>query len=210
MLPKKKRTLKKNTELYNYYYKKSGFYKTLLKSVLKLSITVVVVIALFIFVTNYLIDDLEGSFIALVESVPHWSVYVMFFFTDSILLSIVPPDLFILWADSFQLKFLVLFFLGAVSYGAGIFAYFIGTRIADIPVVNSWLNRKFNHLTRSVNKWGGAFIIVAAVLPIPWGPALIVSGMMKYSFRYLLLFSLARFARFFLYGLILFNVVDVF
>jgi hypothetical protein len=207
---KKRRSFKKNTELYHYYYKRTGFYRTLIMSVLKLSLTVVAIIAGFIIVSNYLLDDLEGTFVALVEAVPLWSVYVVFFLAESILLSLVPPDLFILWADSFEWKFLVLLFLGIVSYAAGVFSYFIGTKIASIPRVHKWLTKKFSGLIRSVNKWGGAFIIVAAILPIPWSPALIVTGMMGYSFKNMLLFSISRFARFFLYGAILFNVVDVF
>lgn len=210
MKEKRRRTFKKNTELYNYYYKKSGFYKTLLRSVLKLSLGVVLFIAAFVVITNFLIDDLEGTFIEIVESVPQWMVYVFFFLSDSVLLSIVPPDLFILWADSFENKFLVLFFLGLVSYGAGLFSYLIGTQIAAIRVVNNWLMKKMTHLVRSVNKWGGAFVIIAAVLPIPWSPALIVTGMMRYSFQSLMIVALARFFRFYIYGLILFNAIDVF
>lgn len=210
MKDRKKRTLKKNTELYNYYYKKSGFYKTLLKSVLKLSFGVVLFVAAFVLVTNFLIDDLEGTFISVVESVPFWMVYVMFFLSDSVLLSIVPPDLFILWADSFDHKFLILFFLGLVSYGAGLFSYFIGLKISNIPVVNKWLKNKFATLVKSVHKWGGAFVIVAAVLPVPWSPALIVTGMMRYSFVNLSLVALTRFIRFYIYGLILFNAIDIF
>lgn len=207
---KRKRSFRQNTEIYNYYYKRTGFYKTLVKSVLKLAFGIVLFFAVFIILSEFIIDDLEGTFIRMTETVPQFLVYVMFFLSDSVFLSIVPPDLFILWADSFENGFLVLLLLGLISWGAGVFSYYLGNRIAQIPKVNNWLHKRFPGLIKSVSKWGGAFIIVAAILPIPWSPALIVTGMLEYPFVKMLYFSISRFARFIIYGLILFNVVDIF
>ncbi len=209
MPTKKKRTIRKNSELYHYYYKRTGFYKTLFFSVLKLSAGIVFLIAAFVILSNYMID-LETTFINVVETVPRWFVFVLFFASDSLLLSIVPPDLFILWADSFDHKFLILLTLGSISYAAGIFSYFLGKWIALIPTVHRWISKKLHKLMNSVNKWGGAFLIVAALLPIPWSPALIVTGMLNYKFKNMLLVTLARFVRFFIYGAVLFNVIDIF
>jgi hypothetical protein len=207
---KRKRTLKKNTELYNYYYKKTGFYSVLFNGFVRLVLAIAIVILTFILLSEFLIFDFKDIFINIVENVPHWMVYVLFFLSDSLLLSIVPPDLFILWADSFENNFLILFLLALVSYAAGITSYFFGRRIGAIPSVYRWLNRRFSKLTRSVNKWGGAFIMIAAILPIPWSPAMIVTGIMNYSLKMLLLVALTRFARFFLYGFFLFRMIDIF
>jgi len=207
---KKKRSLRQNTELYNYYYKKTGFYKTLILSVLKLTIGIALLIAALFVLSEFLFEDLENTFVMLSDKVPQIVVYLMFFLSDSVFLSLVPPDLFILWADSFDNGFMVLLLLGLISYCAGVFSYYLGSKIARFPKVNKWLHKRFPGLFRSVNKWGGAFIIIAAVLPIPWSPALIVTGMLGYPFVKMLYFAITRFARFVLYGLVLFNVVDVF
>lgn len=207
---KKRRTLKKNTELYNYYYRKTGFYRVLLKGFTRLLIAIAIIILTFIMLSEFLIFDFKDVFVSVVESVPHWMVFVLFYLSDSVLLSIAPPDLFILWADSFENKFLVLFMLALLSYAAGITSYFIGKRIGSIPAVRRWINLRFSRLVKSVNKWGGGFIIVAAILPIPWSPALIVTGILNYSLKMLLIVALTRFARFFLYGYFLFRIFDIF
>lgn len=206
---KKKRSVLRNSELYHYYYVRTGFYKTLIKNVLKMSIGIVALIAAFVILSNYMLD-LEETFVRVVDAVPVWTVYVLFFLSDSIFLSLIPPDLFLIWAGSFENQFLVLFFLGVVSYGAGLFSYYIGKSLRRIPRVDRWLRRKFAGLLKSVRKWGGAFIVIAAILPIPWSPALIVAGMMDYPRKLMFLFTLTRFGRIFLYGAILFNVVDIF
>jgi hypothetical protein len=209
MSQKKKRTFFKNTELYHYYYIKSGFYKALFFNVLKMSVGVAVVIVAFVLVTEYMLD-FEERFQRLVEVVPPWVVYGVFFFSDSVLLSIVPPDLFIIWAESFEYKYLALLCLGTISWCAGIFSFFIGKRLRKMPFINRWLLKRFSGLIRSVNKWGTAFIIIAALLPIPWSPALIVAGLMNYPQKRMLLVTLTRYVRIFLYGIVLYNVIDIF
>jgi membrane protein YqaA with SNARE-associated domain len=206
---KKKRNLVKNSELYHYYYKKTGFYKTVTINVLKLSLIIVLIILALIILNHYLID-IESTFISFVEKVHYIFVFILFFLSDSILLSLIPPDIFILWAESFENKFLILFFLGISSYLSGILSYYIGYKISNIKKVNNWLNIKYKPIVKSVKKWGGAFIAVAAIFPIPWSPALIITGMLKYPFTTMLLFALFRFARFFIYGAVLFNVVNIF
>lgn len=207
---KRKRTLRENTELYNYYYRKSGFYKVLVRSLIRLAIAVVIILVAIAFVNEFLIFDFKNLFLSLVESVPAWVVFVMFFISDSLLLSIVPPDLFIVWADSAEFEILFLIILGLISYAAGLFSYYIGKCISKMPKVNDWLNIRFSKLLKSVNKWGGAFIVIAALLPLPWSPALIVTGMMNYPLKKTALFALTRFFRFFMYGFFLFRIITVF
>jgi len=206
---KKKRNLLKNSELYHYYYKKTGFYKTITINVFKLSFFIVLTILALIILNNYLLD-METIFLSVVEKTHAVFVFIFFFLSDSILLSLIPPDIFILWAESFENKFWVLFLLAITSYLAGIFAYYIGYKISNIKKVENWLNIRFNPIVKSVKKWGGAFIVIAAILPIPWSPALIVSGMLRYPFSIMLLFALFRFARFFIYGAVLFNFINIF
>ncbi len=206
---RKKRTFFKSTELYHYYFKRSGFYRTLFFNVLRMSVGVVILIAAFILVTEYMLD-FEEKFQRLVEVVPPWVVYAIFFLSDSVFLSIVPPDLFIIWAESFEYKFLALFYLGTVSWMAGVLSYFIGKWLANIPFISRWLHRRFSGLMKSVKKWGTAFIIIAALLPIPWSPALIVAGMMNYPLKRMLWVTLTRYIRIFLYGIVLYSAIDIF
>ena len=54
---------------------------------------------------------------------------------------------------------------------------------------------------------GGFLIVVGALLPIPFSIISIAAGIINYKFRNYLLFGLLRFVRFYLYAIVIFNVI---
>jgi uncharacterized membrane protein YdjX (TVP38/TMEM64 family) len=61
-----------------------------------------------------------------------------------------------------------------------------------------------------VRKWGGAFIVIAALFPFtPFSMVVIAIALLHYPFRLFLLFALARLIRFNLMGVFYFNLVNI-
>jgi membrane protein YqaA with SNARE-associated domain len=58
-----------------------------------------------------------------------------------------------------------------------------------------------------LKSWGGFIIIVAALLPLPYSTMCLGAGMLKYSFKSLLLLGMFRIVRFFAYAAVLYQVV---
>ena len=61
---------------------------------------------------------------------------------------------------------------------------------------------------KNTRKWGGFIIVVGALLPVPFAMTSMAAGLIKYRFRTYLLFGLLRFARFYLYAIAIFNIVQ--
>ena len=97
--------------------------------------------------------------------------------------------------------------LAALSYLGGIFSFFIGKAIANMPTVYDYLEVKMQKHVKMIRKWGGFLIVVGALLPIPFSMTSIAAGAIQYSFKNYLLFGLIRFLRFYLYALVIFNIL---
>ena len=61
---------------------------------------------------------------------------------------------------------------------------------------------------KNTSKWGGFLILAGALLPIPFSITCLTAGMIKYSFKNVVLFGLFRFARFAIYAVAIFQMVD--
>jgi membrane protein YqaA with SNARE-associated domain len=128
------------------------------------------------------------------------------FFASESLLGLVPPEIFIAWADKTTSPIFFLSMLAILSYLGGIISYFIGRTISKIPSVYEYFSIKMNKQVKMIRKWGGFLIVVGALLPIPFSMTSIAAGLIHYQFKYYLLFGLLRFVRFYLYALVIFNV----
>ncbi|MCB0803730.1 MAG: VTT domain-containing protein, partial [Flavobacteriales bacterium] len=102
--------------------------------------------------------------------------------------------------------YLMVFFLGCLSYLGGVFSYFIGNGIGKLPKVDKWLKKKFVEHFDKIRKWGGVLIIFAALFPLPFSPICMVAGMVRFPLPAFFTLALFRFARFFGYALVLFHV----
>ncbi|HSO88014.1 MAG TPA: VTT domain-containing protein, partial [Draconibacterium sp.] len=99
-----------------------------------------------------------------------------------------------------------LFVLATMSYIGGIISYFLGNRLFLIPVVKNHIENKIAKHISNLRKWGGFFVFVGAMLPIPHSVVSLASGLIKYNFRHYLLWALFRYARFALYALVVFQI----
>ena len=102
---------------------------------------------------------------------------------------------------------LFLFALASASYLGGIVSYFIGMRISLMPAVRKHIERKIKQHIINLRKWGGVFIVLGAISPIPHSIVSIGAGLINYKFKYYLLWSLFRYLRFVVYFLIILQVL---
>ena len=191
--------------VYHVYYRRSGLYKFLLSNLLKILGVFAVFVVVAYLIESYVID-LDSLGPKVFSKFPTPFVYMVFFITET-LLGLLPPEVFILWAQQFDNSFWVLLYLAIDSYLAGITAYWLGYLLRRIPRLKSYLDRKFAiHLGR-IKKWGGIIVILAALFPLPWGVISLLSGMLKFPFKNFVLFALARLFRFHIYALAIYNVI---
>lgn len=201
---RRKKNFKEKVNLYHFYYKKKGVYSFLLKNSIKIIIGLAVLVGVVLFVKS-LIPDFDESFQALLEKFDTLPVLLLFTVSET-LLGLIPPDIFIVWAQKFDVPYLMVFFLGCLSYLGGVLSYGIGNRIGHIPKVDKWVKKKFVEHFDKIRKWGGVLIIFAALFPLPFSPICMVAGMVRFPLPAFFTLALFRFARFFGYAVVLFQL----
>ena len=129
-----------------------------------------------------------------------------FFLASEAVLGIIPPEVFIAWASKSANPWLFLFILATISYVGGIISYLIGNRLFLIPSIKNHIENKIAIHIVNLRKWGGLFVLLGAISPIPHSLVSLASGLIKYNFKYYLIWSLFRYARFVIYALVIFKV----
>ena len=200
-----KQSIKKSRiQLLHQYYSYTGFY-SFVKSSLGKAIMPIVVFIVALWIIHAFVIDFNDLFTSITTTYSPIVILSVFFASESIL-GLIPPEIFIAWADKTQTPIFYLSLLAILSYAGGIVSYFMGRAIAIIPSVYQYLEVKMQKHVKMIRKWGGFLIVVGALLPIPFSLTSIASGLIKYDFKYYLLFGLLRFLRFYLYALVIFNV----
>ena len=149
----------------NYCYQYTGFYDFVWKSILKaLPIIIVLVAALYIFNHFFSIND---ALVQITETLAAWGVLSVFFVSETFL-GLIPPEIFIAWSAKMDMPWLLLSFLGFLSYFGGLLSYWIGNAITKIPYVHTYLEVKMAKQLKNSKKWGGFLIVVGAMLPLPF------------------------------------------
>jgi membrane protein YqaA with SNARE-associated domain len=101
---------------------------------------------------------------------------------------------------------LFLFILASLSYLGGIIAYIAGQKLILIPAIKNHIENKIvKHIT-NLRKWGGLFVFIGAMLPLPHSIVSLACGLIKYKFKNYLLWALFRYLRFILYALVIFQI----
>ena len=205
MKEKAKSKKKSRIRLLHQYYSYTGFYKFVWMSIKKAVLPIVLFVGA-LFAIDYYLLDIEDMLIIITETYAPIEILSIFFISES-LLGLVPPELFIAWAGKSSSPFLFLTFLAVASYLGGIVSYYIGIAITKIPAVHHQMEVKLAKHINNTRKWGGFLIIVGALLPIPFAMTSIAAGIIKFPFSSYLIFGLLRFARFYLYALVIFEMV---
>ena len=199
-----KSKLGKRLSLINRYFKITQFYSFIKSTAFKGAIVAIIFILLLLFVDSFILDI--GSLLTnLVETCSPLVIFSVFLLSES-LLGLLPPEIFIAWASKSSNSYLNLFLLSSISYIGGIISYFIGNRLFLIPSVKDHIELKIAKHIINLRKWGGIFVFLGAVSPIPHSIVSMACGLIKYNFKYYLLWSLFRFVRFLIYALVIFQV----
>ena len=187
------------------YYKITRFY-SFLKNTAYQAFFMIVIFVLLLMAVNYFITDINLLLNNIFEAYSPKIIVLSFFISESIL-GLIPPEIFILWSSKSDSPILFLFALASASYLGGIVSYFIGMRISLMPAVRKHIERKIKQHIINLRKWGGVFIVLGAISPIPHSIVSIGAGLINYKFKYYLLWSLFRYLRFVVYFLIILQVL---
>lgn len=201
----KSKKKKSRIRLLHQYYSYTGFYKFVWRSVKKAIIPILLFLAA-IFVLDRYVFDIDQMLITVTETYSPIGILGVFFLSES-LLGLIPPELFIAWSGKSSSPILYLSLLALASYLGGIVSYFMGRGITKIPAVHDDIEVKMAPHIKNTRKWGGFLIIVGALLPIPFAMTSIAAGIIKFPFPSFLMFGLLRFLRFYLYALVIFEMV---
>lgn len=205
MKEKAKSKKKSRIRLLHQYYSYTGFYTFVWNSIKKAIIPILLFVGALWAIDRYLLD-IEEMLVTITETYAPVEVLSIFFLSES-LLGLVPPELFIAWAGKSVSPILFLTLLATASYLGGIVSYWIGVSITKIPAVHKAMELKMAKHIKNTRKWGGFLIIVGALLPIPFAMTSIAAGIIRFPFSSYLMFGLLRFARFYLYALVIFEMV---
>jgi membrane protein YqaA with SNARE-associated domain len=201
----KQRIKKSKLRLLHQYYSYTGFYSfvktSLVKALLPISIFIIS-----LWLINEFFIDFSDLFTSITSTFSPLIILAVFFASES-LLGLIPPEIFIAWAGKTEMPVFFLTMLAVLSYVGGIISFFIGKAISNMPSVYNYLEVKMEKHVKMIRKWGGFLIVVGALLPIPFSITSIAAGLIHYKFSNYLLFGLLRFVRFYLYALVIFNVL---
>ena len=201
-----KQSVKKSKiRLLHQYYSYTGFYAFVRSSVGKAIIPIVLFIV-GLWIVHAFVIDFDDLFTSITTTYSPIAILSVFFASESFL-GLIPPEIFIAWADKTQMPIFYLSMLALLSYLGGIISYFMGRGIALMPSVYAYLEIKMKKHVKMIRKWGGFLIVVGALLPIPFSLTSIAAGLIQYEFKNYLLFGLLRFVRFYLYAVVIFNLI---
>jgi membrane protein YqaA with SNARE-associated domain len=197
---------KSKTKLLHQYYSYTGFYKFIGKSIRKAIIPIALVVLGLILFNKY-VYNINDGLQTMTETFSTVGVLAVFFVSET-LLGLIPPEIFIAWSKKTDDPVVTLAILAALSYTGGLITFFIGKASLRINSFRNYLETKLTSQLKNTSKWGGFLIVVGALLPIPFSITCLTAGMIKYPFKGVVLFGLFRFARFAIYALAIFQMVD--
>lgn len=194
----------KRMSLMNRYYKITKFYSFLKDTAIKGGVVIVVFVALLLALEYFFLDinSLLNSLVATYSA----QIIFSFFLLSETVLGLVPPEIFIAWASKSATPWLFLFILATMSYVGGVIAYFIGNRLFLIPAVKNHIENKIAIHITNLRRWGGLFVFIGAMLPLPHSIVSLACGLIKYNFKHYLLWALFRYLRFVIYAAVIFQI----
>ena len=183
---------------YYKYLKRTGLFAFLYSYGAKLLLFLLAFFGLISFLNIFFPIERFFEYITLQISV--WQVYLFFYASESFL-GIISPDLFIFWIGQISQKlsinawYLVLL-LSLTSYFGGLTAWGIGAKCSRFSFFKNLILRKYRRLFLNFKKWGGFFILVSALLPVPFSVVMLLCGLVKYPFKWVIFWASFRPIRF--------------
>ncbi|MDZ7847554.1 MAG: VTT domain-containing protein [Owenweeksia sp.] len=190
---------------YHNYFKRTGRYRFVGKNLLRLLLVIAAFATVVWLITEFVLDVDQMEKI-IFSHLPDWLIFLTLFISECFT-GILPPDMYIIWAQTFSYPYLIVFILAILSYMGGMISWFIGTKLHRLRRVKLWVDIKFADQVKLFKKYGGLVIFISALTPLPFSPVSVVAGMVKYPFKLYTLVALSRFARFFLYAYVFYQVL---
>jgi len=188
--------------------KSKGFFRYVGRNILLIILVYLLVILIFYLISKYLVD-FNALFGGIIDRLSDKFVVLLFFLSESFT-GMIPVDLFVIWTRKFENPAIWLALLGILSYAGGVISYGIGLLISRRPRIRAFSEKRLEGYIDFVRKWGGAFIIIAALFPFtPFSLVVIALTLFQYPFRNFLLFALSRLFRFLLQGFIFFDLLKL-
>jgi membrane protein YqaA with SNARE-associated domain len=188
--------------------KRKGIYGYMWWTGLKIIFIYFLIFIPIILVAKYLVD-LNPLFQYISNNFSDGLILTIFFVSESFL-GMIPPDFFVIWTSKFGSPFIFLTLLGFLSYIGGAISYLIGQLLLKRPRIKAYFERVLIKYIALVRKWGGAFIIIAALFPFsPFSMVVIAVSLFKYPFKLYLLFGISRIVRFIVQGIFYLNILQI-
>ncbi len=163
------------------------------------------VVLLILFVSLFILFKkiIKPDFLAWLEPVYDNNLLVIFIFSASeIIVGIIPPEIFFIWATHFEKLDIYLHYailLSIISYCAGLLAFWFGKKLNKTLLFRYFKRKYLEKYNYYLNNYGFFLIIVASMTPVPYSGTAMLMGSVNYPFRRYALYALARFIRFLIY-----------
>tara|TARA_B100001121_G_scaffold9221_2_gene7673 strand:+ start:12831 stop:13409 length:579 start_codon:yes stop_codon:yes gene_type:complete len=133
---------------------------------------------------------------------PSFFVFTLFFMSE-VILGIIPPELFMIWAISSKPLGSYLFYVitfSFLSYIAGFTAFLFGKYLHNTWLYEFMKKNIIGKYERKISAFGWLVIVVAAITPLPFSATCAVVGAVGFDRKKYLFYSSARFLRYAIYG----------
>ena len=160
------------------------------------------VIAIIFYKITFSYLDLSSLKDQILFDFPTTFVLILFFMSE-VVLGIIPPELFMIWAITSRPLESYLFYVLAfsfISYTAGFVAYLFGKYLHKSIVYEFMRKNIIGKYEKKINSYGWLVIVVAAITPLPFSATCAVIGAIGLERNKYLFYSLARFVRYAIYG----------
>lgn len=170
-----------------------------------------VIITAFIIAENYIEENFRSHVDVLQSNVfLLYSIYTL----SEIVFGILPPELFMMiWSlgqTSLYMYALNVVALAAISYGAGVFGYYIGNQFSKTPFYKRIHERHLVQYSKQLKRYGIYLVIVGAITPIPFSATCMMAGSVNLPFNNFLLICLSRILRFAVFGWMVWSFPNLF
>lgn len=189
------RGFREKSKLVHNYYLRTGRYRFLGQSALKLGLSVLA-LGVLVAVFNHFVVDPQAILAPIFDNFPLWIVYVVFFLSESVM-GFLPPDAFIIWTGIMPHTIPMVILLAILSYAGGHVSFWIGRWLQRSPWVREKVERRFKEQFITFRKFGRMLVLISSMTPLPFSPISIVagtSGMSWWDYTWTAAFRFVRFA----------------
>ena len=146
--------------------------------------------------------DLSGLKEQIPFDLPSTFVFILFFMSE-VILGVIPPELFMIWAISskpLSSYFIYVISFSVISYIAGFVAFLFGKYLHKTWLYEFMRKNIIGKYERKINSYGWLVIVVAAITPLPFSATCAVIGAIGFKRNKYLFYSMARFIMYAIYG----------